>query len=255
VTVTNPQSGTNVHEIGDQIYRINTPVEIAGAGGFSFNQYLIVDDEPLLFHTGPRKMFALVREAVASVVPVEKLRHIGFSHVEADECGSLNEWLRAAPQSAPLCGSVAAMVSIDDLTDRKPRVLSDGDLLSLGKHRVRWFDTPHLPHAWECGYLFEERTSTLLCGDLFTQGGTGHTAVTESDILGPSEAFRRGMDYFSHTKNARMLLEKLASANPKTLACMHGSAWRGDGALLLRALADELSASDIMLEALTDEPS
>jgi flavorubredoxin len=242
MTVTNAQSGTNVHEIGGEIYRINTPVEIPGAGGFSFNQYLIVDDEPLLFHTGPRRMFALVREAVASVMPVEKLRHIGFSHVEADECGSLNDWLRAAPRSAPLCGAVAALVSIEDLADRKPRALADGERLSLGNHSVRWFDTPHLPHAWECGFLLEERSGTLLCGDLFTQGGTGQSPVTEADILGPSEAFRRGMDYFSHTKHARRLLEKLASTQPKTLACMHGSAWRGDGATLLRALADELSS-------------
>jgi flavorubredoxin len=242
MTVTNMQSGTNVHEIADDIYRINTPVEIAGAGGFSFNQYLINDDEPLLFHTGPRKMFALVREAVASVIPAESVRHIAFSHVEADECGSLNEWLRAAPQSVPLCGTVAAMVSIDDLADRTPRALADGELLSLGKHSVRWFDTPHLPHAWECGFLTEEWTSTLLCGDLFTQGGANHPPVTESDILGPSEAFRREMDYFSHTKNARSMLERLASTHPQTLACMHGSAWRGDGAKLLRALADELDA-------------
>jgi len=242
MTVTNTQSGTNVHEIGDEIYRINTPVAIAGAGEFSFNQYLIVDEEPLLFHTGPRRMFSLVQEAVASVIPVDRLRHIGFSHVEADECGSLNEWLRAAPRSSPLCGAVAAMVSIDDLADRKPRVLADGERLSLGRHSVRWFDTPHLPHAWECGFLTEERTSTLLCGDLFTQGGAGRPPVTESDILGPSEAFRRDMDYFSHTKNARQMLETLASTSPTTLACMHGSAWRGDGAGLLRALADELSA-------------
>ena len=171
MTVTNRQSGTNVHEVADGIYRINTPVEIEGAGGFSFNQYLIMDDEPLLFHTGPRKMFPLVREAVASVLPVERLRYIAFSHVEADECGSLNEWLRIAPQSVPLCGTVAAMVSIEDLADRAPRALTDGDLLSLGTHSVRWLDTPHLPHAWECGFLTEERTSTLLCGDLFTQGG------------------------------------------------------------------------------------
>jgi flavorubredoxin len=242
MTVTDTQSGTNVHEISDGIYRINTPVKIDGAGDFSFNQYLIVDDEPLLFHTGPRKMFALVREAVASVIPVESLRHIAFSHVEADECGSLNEWLRAAPQSAPLCGTVAALVSIDDLADRTPRGLADGELLSLGTHTVRWFDTPHLPHAWECGFLIEERTRTLLCGDLFTQGGAGHPPITESDILGPSEAFRHEMDYFSHTKNARMMLERLASTNPQTLACMHGSAWRGDGEKLLRALADELDA-------------
>jgi flavorubredoxin len=240
VAITNKQSGTNVHEVADGIYRINTPVVIEGAGGFSFNQYLIADDEPLIFHTGPLKMFPLVREAVASVLPVEQLRYIAFSHVEADECGSLNQWLGAAPQSLPLCGTVAAMVSISDLADRAPRALTDGELLALGKHVVRWFDTPHLPHAWECGFLLEERTSTLLCGDLFTQGGSEHPPITESDILGPSEAFRHEMDYFSHTKNARGMLEKLASVNPGTLACMHGSAWRGDGAKLLRALADAI---------------
>ena len=242
MTKTNKQSGTNVHEIADGIYRINTPVVIEGAGGFSFNQYLIVDDEPLLFHTGPRKMFPFVHEAVASVLPVEKLRYISFSHVEADECGSLNEWLAAAPQAVPLCGTVAAMVSINDLADRAPRALTDGERLTLGKHSVRWFDTPHLPHAWECGLLMEEETSTLFCGDLFTQGGADHPTITESDILGPSEAFRHQMDYFSHTKNAGVLLEKLASSSPTTLACMHGSAWRGDGARLLRALADVLQA-------------
>jgi flavorubredoxin len=241
VTVTNKQSGTNIHEIADRIYRINTPVVIEGAGGFSFNQYLIVDDEPLIFHTGPRKMFPLVREAVASILPVERLRYVAFSHVEADECGSLNEWLAAAPRSVPLCGTVAAMVSIGDLADRAPRALADGELLSLGDHSVRWFDTPHLPHAWECGFLMEERTKTLFCGDLFTQPGADHPPITESDILGPSEAFRHEMDYFSHTKNARPMLERLAATNPTTLACMHGSAWRGDGAKLLRALADALS--------------
>jgi flavorubredoxin len=242
MAITNKQSGTNVHEVADGIFRINTPVVIEGAGGFSFNQYLVTDDEPLLFHTGPRKMYPLVREAVASVLPVERLRYIGFSHVEADECGSLNEWLGAAPQSVPLCGAVAALVSIGDLADRPPRALADGELLTLGRHAVRWFDTPHLPHAWECGFLMEERTSTLLCGDLFTQGGSDLPPITEADILGPSEAFRREMDYFSHTKNARGMLDRLASTNPTTLACMHGSVWRGDGAKLLRALADALCA-------------
>lgn len=241
MTITNKDSGTNVHEVADGIYRINTPVAIPG-GGFSFNQYLIVDDEPLIFHTGPRKMFPLVREAVASVLPPRHLRHIAFSHVESDECGSLNEWLAAAPQAAPLCGRVAAMVSIDDLADRPPRALANGELITLGTHSVRWFDTPHLPHAWECGFLMEERTRTLFCGDLFTQGGTGSLALTESDILAPSETFRHGMDYFSHTKNARPMLERLADTGPTTLACMHGSAWRGDGAKLLRALADALCA-------------
>ena len=240
MSVTDRESGTNVHEIADGVYRINTPVALAGAGGFSFNQYLIVDDEPLLFHTGPRKMFALVRQAVVTVLPVERLRYIGFSHVEADECGSLNEWLAAAPRSVPLCGAVAAMVSIDDLADRAPRAITDGELLTLGKHAVRWFDTPHLPHAWECGFLMEERTGTLFCGDLFTQPGSDHAPVTESDILGPSEAFRHQLDYFSHSKNAPALLERLASTRPKLLACMHGSAWRGDGAALLRALADAI---------------
>ena len=242
MTVSNPQSGTNVNEIADGIYRINTPVKIEGGpGGFSFNQYLIMDDEPLIFHTGPRKMFPLVREAVTSVLPLERLRYIAFSHVEADECGSLNEWLAVAPRSVPLCGTVAALVSITDLADRAPRALTDGETLSLGKSSVQWFDAPHLPHAWECGYLMEQRTKTLLCGDLFTQPGAEHPAITESDILGPSEAFRQAMDYYSHTKNGRGMLDRLAAAGPTTLACMHGAAWRGDGAALLRALADELT--------------
>ena len=240
MTVTNSQSGTNVHEVADGIYRINTP--FLEGGGFSFNQYLIVDDEPLLFHTGPRKMFPLVQEAIATVLPIESLRYIAFSHVEADECGSLNEWLAVAPQSTPLCGSVAAMVSVSDLADRAPRALADGERVSLGKHVVRWLDTPHLPHGWECGFLMEELTTTLLCGDLFTQGGAHLPPLTESDILGPSEAFRHQMDYFSHTKNASGMLERLASTNPTTLACMHGSAWQGDGAKLLRALAHALAA-------------
>ena len=242
MTITNNQSGTNIYEVSDGIYRINTPVASPDGGGFSFNQYLIVDDEPLLFHTGPRKMFPLVSEAVANVLPVERLRYIAFSHVEADECGALNEWLAVAPQSVPLCGRVAAMVSIEDLADRSPRALADGEVLSLGTHRVRWFDAPHLPHAWECGFLNEERTRTLFCGDLFTQGGSNLPAVTESDILGASESFRHAMDYFSHTKNARSMLERLAATEPTTLACMHGSAWRGAGATMLRTLGAALSA-------------
>ena len=242
MTVTNSQSGTNVHEISDGIYRINTPVLFENGNTFSFNQYLVADDEPLLFHTGPRKMFTLVREAVASILPVERLRYVAFSHVEADECGALNEWLAVAPQSMPLCGRIAAMVSISDLADRSPRAVADGELLSLGKHRVRWFDAPHLPHAWDCGFLIEEQTRTFFCGDLFTQGGAGLPPVTESDILGPSEAFRHNMDYFSYTKNTRVMLERLAATEPTTLACMHGSAWHGDGATLLRALAELLTS-------------
>jgi len=240
--ITNAGSGTNVEEIAEGIYRINTPLsEQVAPGSFSFNQYLILDEDPLLFHTGPRKLFPLVREAVASVLPVESLRYIGLSHVESDECGSINEWLAAAPRAEPLCGQVAAMVSMGDLADRPPRALADSETLDLGVHRVRWFDTPHLPHAWECGFLLEERTRTLLCGDLFTQPGPGRLALTEADILGPSEDFRMQLDYFSHSRNAPALIERLAAADPRTLACMHGSAWRGDGAKLLRALAASLA--------------
>jgi flavorubredoxin len=240
--VTNTQSGTNIPEIADRIYRINTPVTLPGdAGSFSFNQYLIDDDEPLLFHAGLRQLFPLVREAVASVMPVHRLRHIAFSHVEADECGALNQWLDVAPQAAPLCGTIAAMVSVTDLADRAPRALADGETVSLGTHTMRWFDAPHLPHGWECGYMMEEHTGTLLCGDLFTQPGPGVVPLTDSDILGPSEAFRLAMDYYAHSRDAGALLEKLARTNPTTLACMHGSAWRGDGAGLLRSLAGELA--------------
>jgi len=240
--ITNRESRTSVDEIAAGIYRISTPVgpEVI-PGGFSFNQYLLLDEQPLLFHTGLRKMFHLVREAVASVMPVERLRYVAFSHVEADECGSLNQWLAAAPAAVALCGRVAASVSIEDLADRMPREIADGETLSLGVRSVQWFDTPHLPHAWECGFLMEKHTRTLLCGDLFTQGGNNPPAITESDILGPSEAFRGRMDYFSHTRNAGVMIERLASAAPTTLACMHGSAWRGDGAQLLRALGEALS--------------
>ena len=242
MAITNIQSGTNIQEIAAGIYRINTPVPLPGdAGAFSYKQYLNDDDETLLFHTGLRQLFPFVLEAVSQVIPVARLRHVAFSHVEADECGALNQWLAAAPQATPLCGTVAAIVSISDLADRPPRALADGEAVTLGQHRVRWLDAPHLPHAWECGFLAEETTGTLFCGDLFTQPGDGRPALVEDDILGPSEAFRHAMDYFSHSTHAGALLEKLARTGPGTLACMHGSAWRGDGAGLLRALAGELS--------------
>jgi flavorubredoxin len=237
--ITDRQSGTNIVEVEANIYRINTPVT-GVQGGFSFNQYLITDEHPLLFHTGLRGLFPVVSEAVGKILPVESLRYIAFSHVEADECGSLNQWLAAAPQSLPLCGAIAAMVSISDLADRPPRAMSDGECLDLGSHTVQWFDTPHLPHAWECGFLADIRTRTLFCGDLFTQPGHGDRAVTDSDILGPSEEFRRALDYYSHTRNGSALLAKLAAFRPTTLACMHGSAWKGDGASLLTALAASL---------------
>ncbi len=242
--ITNPQSGTNLNEIAPGIYRINTPVSLPnGAGQFNFNQYLVVDDEPLLFHTGPRRMYPLVREAIERVMPVERLRYVGLSHFEADECGALNDFLAAAPRAEPLCGQVAAMVSVNDVADRPARALADGETLALGKHRMRWFDTPHLPHAWECGLMMDATTRTFFCGDLFTQGGPGDVPLTESDILAPSEAFRGHMDYFAHAPDTADTLERLAAERPTTLACMHGSAWRGDGAALLRALAAAVCAT------------
>ena len=236
--ITDASSHTRVDEIATGIYRISTPVANV-PGGFSFNRYLVADDAPLLFHTGPRGMFPLTREAIAAVMPVERLRYVGFSHFENDECGALNHFLAAAPEAVPVCGRINGMVNADAF-DRPPRVLADGESLSLGRHSVRWLDTPHLPHAWECGYLFESSTRTLLCGDLFTQPGTGETALTRDDILGPSEAMRQSLDYYAHSRDTRGLLERLAKEQPAMLACMHGSAFAGDGAALLRALADRL---------------
>jgi flavorubredoxin len=240
--ITNSMSGTRVDEVADGIYRISTPVTVL-PGGFSFNQYLVVDEQPLLFHTGPRRMFPLVREAVAVVMPVERLRYLGLSHFEADECGAMNEFLAVAPDAVPVCGQIAAMVSVDDVADRKARALADGEALVLGRHRLRWLDTPHVPHAWECGFMFDETTRTLLCGDLFTQGGAEHAPVTEADILGPSEAMRKGLDYYAHGASTRPTLERLAALAPRTLACMHGSAWQGDGRSLILALADSLEGA------------
>lgn len=240
--ITNSQSGTNVHEIADGIYRINTPVSLpGGVGHFSFNQYLVVDDAPLLFHAGLRQLFPVVREAVAALMPVENLAYVGFSHFEADECGALNSWLAAAPRAVPVCSQVAALVSVNDFADRAPRALSDGEELSLGRHRMRWFDTPHMPHGWDCGLIMDMSTRTFFCGDLFTQGGAGEVALTESDIFGPSEAFRAPMDYYAHAPQTGTILERLAREAPTTLACMHGSAWRGDGAQLLRQLSASLA--------------
>jgi flavorubredoxin len=240
--ITNTQSRTNIQEIADGIYRINTPVPMAGgAGYFSFNQYLIVDDAPMLFHTGLRQLFPLVQEAIGAVIPLQSLRYVGLSHFESDECGALNLFLGAAPQAVPVCGQIAAMVSVNDFADRPPRALADSEDLSLGRHTMRWFDTPHVPHAWECGLMTESSTRTFFCGDLFTQGGPGELALTEADILGPSEAFRKPMDYFAHAPQTRASLERLALERPTTLACMHGSAWRGDGAALLKALATALA--------------
>jgi flavorubredoxin len=241
--ITNGTSGTNISEIATGIYRINTPVSIPGTPGFSFNQYLVVDDEPFLFHTGLRGLFPVVSEAIAAVMPVARLKYLALSHFEADECGALNEFLAVAPCAVAVCSRVAAMTSVNDFAVRQPRVLADKEELDLGLHRIRWFDTPHVPHAWECGLAMDMTTRTFFCGDLFTQGGSGAVALTESDILGPSEAFRKPLDYFAHAPQTRTVLEALAREEPATLACMHGSAWRGEGSRLLRALSDALAPS------------
>jgi flavorubredoxin len=247
--ITNSSSGTNLHEIATGIYRINTPLQVPGGPDFNFNQYLVVDDEPLLFHTGPRRMFPLLAEAIAKVLPVERLRYVAFSHFEADECGALNDFLTAAPEAVALCSQVGAMVSVNDIAVRPPRALADGEVLRTGRHAFKWLDTPHVPHGWDCGFMMELETRTLLCGDLFTQGGSGSVAITEGDILGPSEAFRLAMDYYSHTPQTAATLERLAREQPQVLACMHGSAWRGDGAALLRALAQSLGTPRALAEA------
>jgi flavorubredoxin len=233
--------GTRVDEIFDGIFRIGTAVPSIAGGGITFNQYLLVDDEPLLFHTGKRRMFPQVREAVAHVLPLERLRWISFSHFEADECGALNELLAVAPYAVPLCGHLLAMLSVNDVADREARILGDGEIMQTGKFRLQWLDTPHLPHGWEAGLIMEHTTGTLLCSDLFADGGTDHPPLFEGDILGPSDAFRRKLgDFYTHTKQTRGMLTRLSGLKPTTLARMHGSAWRGDGAKLLLDLADTL---------------
>ncbi|HYD78563.1 MAG TPA: FprA family A-type flavoprotein [Paucimonas sp.] len=242
--LTQPQA--TIDEIADGIYRISVPVPpeaIDVPGGFTFNQYLIVDDKPLLYHTGPRQMFPLVRDAIARVLPVSQLAYIGFSHYEADECGSLNDFLELAPSAVPVCTELAAAVSVNDIALRPAKAMADGETLELGKHRVRWFATPHLPHGWESGMAFEETTRTLLCGDLFTQPGCSHAPLTEGDILESSEMMRAGMDYYAHGPDTRRHLERLAATEPAVLACMHGSAWRGNGAALIKTLADRLESA------------
>jgi len=244
MTITNRESGTSIHEIARNIYRVSTPISPSTElpPGFSFNQFLIAAEEPLLFHTGPRRLFPLVREAISAVLPPETLRYIGFSHVEGDECGSLAEWLALAPRAEPVCSKVAAMIFTADATDRPVRALGHGEGIDLGGQRVIWFDAPHVPHGWECGYLGEASTRTLLCGDLFTQAGAANPPLTEHDIVGPSEAMRAQMDYFSHGRNTQQILEQLAAFEPRVLACMHGSSFAGDGGAALLALARAIAA-------------
>ena len=230
---------TRVDEIADGIFRISTFVaEVAPPAGFAFNQFLVRGEEPLLFHTGPRRLFPAVREAVAKLIDPAQLRWISFGHVEADECGAMNLWLAAAPRAEIAHGAIGCDVSLNDLADRPPRVLGNGELLDIGGKRVRYIDTPHTPHGWDAGLLFEESTATLLCGDLFTQ--TGRTgALTRGDIVGPASAAEDLFAFSSLHPDMGSTIRSLAPLGANTLALMHGPAFGGDTAAALEALADD----------------
>jgi flavorubredoxin len=230
---------TTINEISDGIYRLSTFVpEIAPPAGFTFNQFLILGDDPLLFHTGLRRMFPLIRSAISRVIPPQRLRWITFGHFEADECGAMNAWLAVAPQAEAAHGQTGCLVSLNDTADRAPRVLKDGETIDLGNgKRVRYLDTPHIPHGWDAGVIYEESTGTLLCGDLFTQLGDG-PALIDDDIVGPAIAAEDLFKYSSLNPNMGATIRGLAELSPRTLALMHGPSFSGDGAAALCALAD-----------------
>lgn len=237
---------TNIDEIADGIYRLSTFVpEVAPPAGFSFNQFLVVGEEPLLFHTGPRTAFPLVAEAVAKVLPVESLRWITFGHVESDECGSMNMWLAAAPHAEVAHGALGCDVSLNDLCDRPPRALADGEVIDLGGKQVRHLDTPHVPHGWEARVLFEEATGTLLCGDLFSQVGGRGVALTTGDIVEPAMATEALFGSSSLAPTTAATMRRLADLEPSTLAVMHGMSFSGDGGTALRELADAYERIDV----------
>jgi flavorubredoxin len=231
---------TKIAEIAADIYRLSTYVpDIAPPAGFVFNQFLVLGDEPPMFHTGLRKMFQLNRDAVGRIIPPDRLRWIAYGHFEADECGAMNEWLAVAPQAQAAHGQTGCMVSLNDFADREPRVLNDGETVDLGGgKRVRFIDTPHTPHGWDAGVLYEESTRTLLCGDLFTQLGDG-PALTDGDVVGPAIAGENLFRYSSLAPGMGATIRALATLAPRTLALMHGPSFSGDGAAALRALADD----------------
>lgn len=229
---------TRIDEIADGIYRLSTFVpDVAPPQGFTFNQFLIKADEPLLFHCGHRKMFPAISAAVAKVLPLDQLRWISFSHVEADECGGLNEWLAAAPQATVAHGATGCAIWLRDMADRAPRVLGDGEVIDLGGKRVRHLDTPHLPHGWDAGLLYEETTATLLCSDVLAHLGDG-PAVTQGDILAPAIDNEDRSGAISLTPATAPTLRRLAQLRPRTLALMHGSSFAGDTRAMLDGLAD-----------------
>lgn len=231
---------TQIAEIAPGIYRLSTFVpEIAPPAGFTFNQFLVLGDEPLLFHTGLHRMFPLVHAALSRILPPDRLRWICFGHYEADECGAMNEWLSVAPHAEVAQGQTACLVSLNDMAVRPPRILADNEVIALGNdRRVRYLDTPHVPHGWEAGVLYEEATGTLLCGDLFTQfGNTG--PLTEGDVVGPAIAAEDLFRASSLTPSTETTIRRLAELSPQTLALMHGPSFAGDGAAALVALADD----------------
>jgi flavorubredoxin len=229
---------SRVTEIAADLYRIST---FHADYGIQFNQFLVKDDEPFLMHTGFRRMFDVTLEAVRMVIDPAKLRWIGFSHFEADECGALNQWLKVAPRAEAACSMVGAMVSLSDFADRAPRGLEDDEVLATGRRRLRFLATPHVPHSWDAGVFFEETEQTLLCSDLFFQPGDP-TALAVDIVTPARESIRaslagplaRDMPYTPYTDST---FERLAALNPKLLATMHGSSFRGDGARALRDLA------------------
>jgi len=228
---------TTVDEIAPRIYRISTFVPDIGPTGFTFNQFLLDDDEPLLFHLGHRSMFPAVRAAIEGVLPLDRLRWIAFGHVESDECGALNELLAVAPHAEVVHGALGCLVSINEMADRLPRPMADGETLSLGTMRIRHIDTPHVPHGWEARVLYEETSGTLLCGDLFTHLGNG-AALTTDDIVGPAVEAENIFGYSSLAPSTPATIGRLADLKPSTLALMHGSSFAGDGETALRDLAN-----------------
>ena len=227
----------SVTEIAEDIYRLSVFVpEIGAPQGFTFNSFLIVDEEPLLFHAGQRGMFPLFREAVEGIIPVTRLRWISFGHIEADECGAMNLWLQAAPQAQVVHGETAVSISLNDLADRVPRAVKDGELITSGRRRIRYIDTPHVPHSWESGIIFEEVSGTLFCGDLFTQFGS--EATTSDDIVAAAMAAEDAFHSTSVGPATAPTIRRLAELRPTTLALMHGPTFRGDGAGALGQLAD-----------------
>jgi flavorubredoxin len=228
----------HITEIAPNVYRVSVYVpEI----NLQFNHFLVNDDEPLLFHTGLRGMFPLVREAVSKLIDPAAIRHIGFSHFESDECGALNSWLEIAPRAQPVCGLVGALVSVNDFAIRPARVLTRDDTFSTGKHRFRFIPTPHVPHGWDAGVMLEETQGTLFCSDLFHQWGDPEPLTRDSLIERARAALLESeagpfANYVPYTHHTGRILEELASYQTRTLATMHGSSFEGDAADQIREL-------------------